>query len=105
MTQLEKALSRFRGKIKTRLDAVACILFLIPVLDMAGQAEHLDVFALAAGFSFDSPFHGRTFYSDGHIPLISADKMHAACAYMAERPSMSHDLGIQDPKLIFQLIF
>ncbi len=81
------------------------ILFLIPVLDMAGQAEHLDVFALAAGFSFDSPFHGRTFYSDGHIPLISADKMHAACAYMAERPSMSHDLGIQDPKLIFQLIF
>lgn len=81
------------------------ILFLIPVLDMAGQAGNLDVSALAAGFSFDSPFHGRTFYSDGHITSISAHHMHAACAYMAERASVSHDLGIQDPKLIFQLVF
>ncbi len=30
MTQHEKALSRFRGKIKTRLDAVACLSFCIP---------------------------------------------------------------------------
>ncbi|MBM3631646.1 MAG: hypothetical protein FJX00_01480 [Alphaproteobacteria bacterium] len=31
--------------------------------------------------------------------------MYRACAHMAERASVSHDLGIKDPKLIFQLVF
>ena len=107
------AINIYKAALKSNPDIVkhhkiTPILYLIPILDMASQAGNLDVSAVADGFSFDSPFHAGMLYSgplDGQFTSVPPEKMYAACAYMAERASVSNDLGIRDPKLIFQLVF
>ncbi len=49
LTLHEKALSRFRGKIKTRLDAVACVSFFIPAGLIAALLVRF-MFMTTAGF-------------------------------------------------------
>ncbi len=79
----------------------------IPILQMASEAGNLDVTAMADGFSFDSPFHYILYlnvFEEPKFTHLPEDDQRAAFGYMARQASMSNDLGISSPKLIFQLV-